>query len=355
MRGSIKQRSPGVWSLIYDVPPPEGVTRKQQRETFYGNKKAAEKRLNELVGSVQKGTYIPPSVLTTGDYCRKWLEGSVKNTVAPTTLERYERIVRLHITPGIGSIPLSALHPQQVQDWYNGLDYKPNTVKCIHTVLHRALSQAVRLKAITSNPSDGIELPRCNPSKKTVLCEDDILAIIEAARGGQYYLSIVLLAYTGMRAGEVCGLRWEDVDLTAGTVSVKRTAALLNNRIIYKAPKTRNSIRTIVLPQIALDALHDDQSIREGLICPYRPANLHNRLSRLAKRIGIKATPHSLRHAHASLLDRAGESVKVISERLGHGSIQTTLETYTHTIPGQHRDAARKVDAAFSRQSVTLS
>jgi integrase len=335
------------------VPQPKGQKRKQVRERYYGNKRDAQKRLNELVTAAQSGTYIIPSKLTTGAYCRKWLEGSLPSTVSPTTLHgRYEAVIRLYIEPGIGLVPLAELRPSHVHDLYKSLSktYAPNTIRGVHTVLHRALSQATTLELLPRNPSTGVELPRCSPSDKDVLREDDIKKLLDFARGNKYYLALVLSVHTGMRAGEVCGLRWQDVDLEKKTVTVRQCAKMVGNRLCYGPPKTKSSLRVISLPDVVVGELRGVAHfyVPGDYVCPWKPANFCHWLVYVGEQCGIRATPHLMRHAHASLLGRLGENAKVIARRLGHSNVATTLNTYTHLVPEQDVEAARRAGDAFS-------
>jgi integrase len=357
MRGSLKQRSPGVWSLIYDVPPPPGQERKQKKETFYGNKRDASKRLNELVGSVQNGTYLKERSMTVGEYFDKWLAEAARPAIAITSYERYERVVRLHIKPSLGNIKLGSLETLHIQSLYSKLTstgYAPLTIRAINIVISAALRQALEWGLIDKDPSEWAKVPKKQRVAKDVLVEEQLRALMDASIGTKYAPAIWLAVTMGMRAGEICGLRWEDVDLDGGVLCVKRSAAATQEGLIFKCPKTRGSVRSLTMPSILVDFLktmdrRGDTVVSDDKGHPVRPATLYHAVVAMAKRMGFKASPHDIRHAHASLLSRVGVSPKEAADRMGHEHAAMTMNVYTHLIPGQGRGAADKVDVAFQQ------
>lgn len=198
--------------------------------------------------------------------------------------------------------------------------------------------------------------------------DDDLHTLLKTARPTRSYPAILLAATTGMRRGEVLGLRWLDLDLATGILTVNHTLEETKAGLTLKEPKTKRSRRNITLPALMVDALrsHKAAQAQERLMLglgrdkngyvfaaldggPIRPRNFSKEFSRIVERAGVRRVSlHSLRHTHASQLLRDGVHVKVVSERLGHSTVSITLDVYAHTIPNMQADAAARIDAALA-------
>jgi integrase len=297
-----------------------------------------------------------------------WLE-TAKSRVQPKTHLRYEQIVRLRVNPHLGGCKLAKLAPVQVQQLFAALERDGVSARgrqMAGTVLHKALRDAVRLRLIPSNPAAEVEKPRPGRPKMQVYDEAQARALLDAAAGDRLYAMFVLALDTGMRQGELFALEWGDIDFEAGSVLVQRSLEEINGRHRVKEPKSGKGRRIDVSP-FALEALqgHRKVMLAEGSYRPDGPVfsapeggwlrkpNFQRRVFRpLQKAAKLPAIRfHDLRHTAATLMLLSDVNVKVVSERLGHASIQLTLDTYSHVLPTMQRIAAERMDAFFRRKT----
>jgi integrase len=375
MTGSLKQRSPGSWSVvIYLGKDPVTAKKRYKWHTVEGNKKKAQAELTRLLRELQTGTYVEPAKLTVGEYLQKWLLDYAKIKVSAKTYERYDGIIRNHLIPEFGSMPLPKLQPLHVQSAYTrwlqdgrqdgrkgGLSAR--TVLHHHRVLSEALKQAVRWQLVARNIADAVEPPRPEYREMQAVEETESVWLLEAAQGTRLHVPILLAITTGMRRGEILALRWKDVNLHTGSVTVRRALQETKDGLHFKETKSRRA-RAVSLPSMALELLSAHRAKQEeyrvvlktdyheeDLVCcrengsVWPPSAFTSAYRDLLKRRKLRNVPfHSLRHSHASQLLRAGVSPKVISERLGHSKVGFTLEVYSHLLPGMQEEAAAKLD-----------
>jgi integrase len=318
---------------------------------------------------MESGFYVEPSTMSVGDYLESWLRDHVRHTVTPRTFERYRTIVRLHLTPALGHLPLDRLHPMTIQElWARQLDTEisSTTVRKHHNVLHSALASAVRMRLLIVNPADAVTPPRPRHREMKVLEDDGVARLLATVKGTAIHIPVLLALATGMRRGEVLGLRWSDIDFAAGSLAVRQTLQEAEGQRIMKGPKTPRSRRVIALPSVVVEALrqHRAEQAQVRLLLGARYANLDlvctqsdgsgwwasnfDRSFRNAKGLAnVDVRFHDLRHTHATQLLIAGVHPKVVSERLGHASIGITLDTYSHVLPSMQEEAADKIDAGL--------
>jgi integrase len=367
--GGISRRRDGSWMARYTVQTPTG----RKRKVIYAKSQAeARRKLTEALANRDKGFTYDAEGLTVKGYLARWLEDSVRGSVKATTYQSYASLVRLHICPTLGSTKLSTLTPAHVQGLYrqkldDGL--APKTVKYIHTTLHRALRQAVRWGLVPRNAAAEADPPKVITLEMRPLSPIQARTLLQAAKGNRLETLYVLAVTTGMRQGELLGLRWEDVDLECRTVRVRRTLTLARGGPCLTEPKTKGSRRSIRLTAGALEALERHRGRQEGegaakgdewnawnlVFCtrrgtPVRRDNLHDKHWKpLLKRSGLPDVRfHDLRHTCATLLLTKGVHPKIVSEMLGHSSIAITLDTYSHVIPGMGDGAASAMEDALS-------
>jgi integrase len=376
LRGHIIKRSKNSYSIKVSLGRDAAKAKyKYQWVTVKGTKKDAEKRLSELLNQLDNGTFIKPGKTTLGEYLERWLKEYCWPNLSPRTSEGYESIIRCHLIPALGKIPLTQLKPEHLQRYYSekllGGRYDGKgalthtTVSHHHTCIHRALKMALRWGLINRNPADSIAAPRPQSSEMHTMNEDEVNRFLNAADNTPYYELFYLALYTGMRRSELLALKWFDVDLLLCQISVTHSLHhLRTGEIIFRQPKTAKGRRMISLsPSVALllQEYKDKQSIRRAMMGtelkdedlifsdfqgkPLLPDTVSHFWLKLIRRIGLeKIRLHDARHTHASLLLKAGIHPKIVQERLGHATISTTLDLYSHVSPGLQQAAAESFD-----------
>lgn len=375
MRGHIVKRYKNSYTIVLSlgIDPATGK-KKQQWVSVKGTKKEAEKRLADLLHQLDTGTFMKPSKTTLGEFLERWLEDYRPN-LSPRGFERYEGIIRGHLIPGLGSITLTQLRPEHLQKHYtakqnDGLSAR--TVRYHHAVLHVALKTAVQWGLLARNPADAVSPPRARRTEMQTWNEDDITHFLEVAKDSRYYTLFYTALFTGMRRSELLGLKWGDVDFMLSQIYVSRSLHhLKDGSYIFTEPKSAKSRRTIALPPSATLLLKEHQekqqleramlgipltdsdlvfSTVEGK--PLRPNTITRAWTMLATHAGLKVIRlHDARHTHASIMLKQGIHPKIVQERLGHASIQMTLDTYSHVAPGLQEAAANRFDELVSRRS----
>jgi len=380
MRGHITKRGKNSYTIVLNLgTDPHTGKRKQQWVSIKGTKKDAEKRLSELFHQLDNGTFIKPGKTTLGEFLERWLRDYAWPNLAPRTAEGYETIVRQHLISKLGSFPLTQLRPEHLQKYYSKMlssgrcdssgGLSAQTVRHHHTALHKALQTAVEWGLLSRNVADAVRPPRAQRPEMRTWDEDDINRFLEAAKDTPYHALFYLALFTGMRRSELLGLKWNDVDLILGEVSVTRSLHhLRDGSIVFRSPKTAKGRRTVALPPSAtllLKEHHEKQKLERAMLGipltdddlvfshldgkPIRPNTVTRAWTMLAARAGVKVIRlHDARHTHASIMLKQGIHPKVVQERLGHSTIAITLDTYSHVAPGLQEAAAKRFDEAFS-------
>jgi len=326
-----------------------------KRRYVYGKtKKDVAAKLAKAIADRDAGLVYDSGKLTVGAYLDKWLD-AIRDTLRNRTLQRHEQIARLHLKPSLGKFRLDKLNALQLQILYrHKLDsgLSPRTVQIIHTTMYKALKQAVRWQLVPRNVAEAVNPPRAPKAEINPLSLTQVKALLNSARGDRFEALYVLAVTTGMRSGELLGLQWRDVDLEAGVLQVRRT--VFNGEV--SAPKTGRSNRSIKLGNIALEVLRRHPRVSEWVFSSsvgtsMSVHNLHNRSWKpLLKRAELPRSTrfHDLRHTCATLLLSKGVHPKLVQELLGHSSIETTLDIYSHVLPGMGDAAAGAIDDALS-------
>ena len=366
MRGSIRAKSKNSWQIqIYTGTGPDGKYRRHF-ETIHGRKSDAQKRLNEILISLEKGIYTPPGRLTVAEHLRNWLEGYVKTNCSQRTLDGYQSIIERHLIPALGQLQLKHLHPQAIQSYYGKACERlsARTVHHHHRVLSQSLKYAVRQGYLGRNPAELVDPP--SPRKKVMrtLTPTEVEVLFENAQDNYYYPVIYTAVSTGLRQAELLGLRWRDVDLDMCSISVSQVLYKRGGVCEFKEPKTSHSRRRVAMtPKLAL-FLREYRAEREWLCQqlgrqltlddlvftsvegkPIDPCVLSHAFGRMARQAGLEGVRfHDLRHTFASLMLLRGAKPKVISEALGHSSVAFTMDVYSHIIEGMQEDAMALLD-----------
>lgn len=259
------------------------------------------------------------------------------------------------------SMMLSEIRPLDLQRLYKEKlkALSPRSVQIIHGTIHKALKQAVTWDLVEKNAAERVTRPKTQPKEIRTLTKEEVGRLLQKVRGHRFEPVYVLAVTTGMRQGEILGLKWEDIDLESGTLRVRRT--LWKGKT--SAPKTRNSVRSIPLGIRAVETLRDYRARCETGEVPLSewvfstrngtPINVHNLLNRswypLLEEMGLEKIPfHNLRHTCATLLLSADVHPKMVQSLLGHSSIEITLDTYSHVLPGMDERVATAMDDLLS-------
>lgn len=367
----ITKRKDGRYMARYTVHTPGGPKRK----LIYGRKyKEVERKLAEARGDAAKGLVYDDGNMTLGEYLSRWLRDSQRGSVRESTFDRDSYLIRVHVQPNLGRIKLVKLTPLEVQGLYRDrldIGLSSSTVNKIHTVLHKALGQAVRWNLLPRNPIAAVMAPRPVTEEMRPLSAEEARGLLDAARSDRLEALYVLAVTTGMRRGELLGLKWSDIDLENARLSIRRTLTRVDNGKRHTLGDTKNkqSRRTVRLTPQAVDALrsHLEQQLEEiealgdlyddhGLVftsgagTPINPSNLRNRsFATLLRRAGLPHIRfHDLRHTCATLLLGKGVHPKFVQELLGHATIAITLDTYSHVMPGMGDQTATAMEDVLS-------
>ena len=372
MRGSLRKRSKCSWTITLTlgrkIDPKTGKSKVNQKTyTVRGTKPEAEARLAELLNEYNKGEYVEPTKMTTGEWLQKWIDVYVKNSKKKRlrTIETYESVVRRHLIPAFEKIPLQKLTAGHIQHYYNTSELASSTLQQHHNILHQALKVAtVNERLININPAEFVvEKPVANKDLEMhVWDEVEVRKFLLAAReaGVEEEAFYTLAIETGMRKGELCGLKWEDVDLVARRVSVKRTLIKPGSEPILGPPKVGKSRAVAISPQTASLlkrhktkqnelklSLGDGYANKDFVFAkengdPLQINNLGERsFDPLIEKAGVRRIRfHDLRHTCATLLLEKDVNPKIVQERLGHSDISMTLNRYSHVTPTMQEQAA---------------
>lgn len=381
MPGSIVKRG-SSWAVVIDLPrlydPETGKSRRRQKWiTVHGTRQDAENKLAEILVDLSRQQFVEPSTVLFGAWLDEWLETAVKPPAcAPRTYERYRSAVDRHIIPALGAIRLQQLRTADIQRYYRRAGLSPSTLALHHSIVHGALQAAVQQGLVARNVAELVaakprrsRAPNDDARENCWTAEEAKLFLAAARAAGPRQAAFYTLALdTGARKNELAALRWDDVDLDRCLVTISRQ--LLrgpSTRPAFGPPKNHKP-RTIeiapgtatLLRQWKVRQLEEKMANRQfyqdfGLVftdeygLPLRTSSLGQReFAQLIKAAGVKRIKfHGLRHTCATLLLQAGVPAKVVQERLGHKSIEVTMNIYSHVLPSMQREAAAKLAGAL--------
>jgi integrase len=377
MKGYIRQRSKGKWEISIDTGrDPSTDKRLRHFETIVGGKKEAQHRLAELLLNIKKGTYIKqPKQLTVAAWLRQWLDSYVASNLSPKTRQSYEQELRCYVIPDLGWVRLTELRPHHIQDYIakalsegrrhriGGLSSR--TVQYHYRILSKSLDDAIRMGLIAVNACKGVSAPRPRRRDIPSIGLEDVTKLISTIKGSSYYLFYYTLLLTGLCRSELLALKWRELDLDLACMYVAHSLHRLDDgSIIIKEPKTSRSRRPVDLPPSLAILLRQHKVEREAECIimgkalteddfvfshtdgtPLNPNTLSHTFHKITAREGLPHLRlHDLRHLHATMLLKAGTHPRIVQERLGHSSIATTLDIYSHTVPGLQKAAAERFD-----------
>ena len=350
--------------------------RRQEMKRGFPTKEEAEIALTKALSELDDGTNILPSRKTLAEHLKEWTDDYVTHNVRESTATEYQRIIGRNIVPHLGHHLIQDLRPQHVQAYISRMlksgrvrgkgGLSPTTVRNHYRILSEALKYAVDMEVIKANPADRVRPPKIKKFRPQVVTPEMVELILDETVRSPWLAAFCLAFYSGIRRSELCGLRWHHVDLEKYCITIDRARVAVKGGSAEGEPKSEMSRRLISLSTNIVYVLHyhmkDQQAMFEGLgipwtkdshlFCndqgkPYHPATISHAFKRFATRAGFpNVRLHDTRHAHATILLLADVSLKVVQDRLGHSTIVTTADTYSHVL--------RKMDVAaaeaFERQ-----
>ena len=374
-RGSPRERSPHVWELRWDGPKKDGK-RNQQRETLQGTKKQADARLNEIMADLQKTPAERASEMPVSECCDLFLKERTGKGLRPATVELYETFFRLYLLPLCGDTQLALVKrsvlQQVVQRMIDG-GLAPTTIKVKHSYMKTLFNWCVEDGFLAATPVKKLSLPEVPPKRPgQVLDVPEVAPFLAVFEGTEFWLPTFLGLHTGMRPGEILGLSWDDVHLDQGTLSVNHTLHERGGVPHLGPPKTLSSVRSVAIAPEVVEVLRDVEQRKpdnfwyqrgrkhgdRGVLHDAVPLDFRQVCARpdgelltysswgeasrtMLRRAGWRKVPlHNLRHTHVSLLLHAGESIFVVSKRIGHATVEMTMAEYAHLLPSSDPGAA---------------
>ena len=381
--GSIRKRSDGRWEgrytagrneetgkLIYKsvLARTQAECKRQLREAVWNR----EHKATPLTGLAQEtqGTSAPQmncQEYTVAQWLQTWYDLYAKQNIRESTQIQYSYLMNQLVIPQIGEVPLSQLTGLRLQILYQDLringrvhsqkrassGLSPKTVRSVHMFLHAALEQAVRAGIIAKNPTMECKPPKLDRKEMKVIQPEQIGDYLQAAAERNVLPLFFLELTTGLRRGELLALLWSDLDPQNRSVSVTKSVSRLNGKLVVSQPKTQHSIRTLIVPQQAVDLLIQEHSLHPNnpylfpspttgtMYSPETVARIHKRILRDA---GLEDCRfHDLRHTFATVALQNGVDIKTLSGMLGHYSSGFTLDTYTHVTRKMQEEAAEKM------------
>ena len=375
--GSICKRSDGRWQGSITIGRNKDGS--QKRQYVYGKtRKSVAEKLNELLSSVQTGTFIDKSQNPPVEaWLNFWLNEYKKKSVKETTYDQYETIIRCHLVPNIGKIKLIDLTPYHLQALYNKIydsGTSARTIELINIVLHAALKQAIKNGLIIRNVSEAVELPRGKKKERRVLSVNEQNLLINELLKDRWGYAYIFALFTGLRKGEVLALTWDDINFDENTVLVNKTLNRVRTyendkktKLLIGEPKTEKSKRLIPIVDYLLpllekykktqekemnkaDSLYNDNNIvfSTELGEYIDPGNYNRKFYKIIDKLGLPhAAPHSLRHSFATRALEAGVDLRTTQELLGHSNINMTANLYTHVLMQHKRKELNKLNGVF--------
>lgn len=362
--GNIRKRKDGRWEGRYTagINPETG---KQIFKNVLGRTQAEVKeKLKKALTDSQKLDLTKQGRYTVGTWMDEWFENVAKVKVRPSSHQTYRGYIDNHIKPNIGNIPLEKLTTMELQKFYRKLltsgrverieaEKQPKglsakTVRNINQVISSAMDLAVAQKIILANPTDACELPKVEHKEMQTIPAEQLQAFLAEAKATEVYEMYYIELATGLRRGELLGLKWEDIDWKNGVIRVRRQIARVDGRIVEAPLKTKNSYRTVTISLQAVEVLKQQKEKTNDQYVfpspnggPISPDSVNNMLKRVLERAGIpKVRFHDLRHTFATLALQNGIDIKTVSSMLGHFSAGFTLDTYAHVTTAAQKEAA---------------
>ena len=364
--GNLRKRKDGRWEGRYTAGHDPETGKAIYRNVLGRTQAEARAKLKQAIEEAKIVDQTKAKKYTVGEWMDVWFENYAKVKVRPSSHQTYRGYIDNHIKPNIGKIPLGKLSSLDLQKFYKKLlssgrverieskkqskGLSPKTVRNLHQIIASAMKLAREQRLIAADPTEGCALPKVERKEMKTLPVEQLTSFLrEAKESGVFELYYVELA-TGLRRGELLGLKWEDLDLDRGDLRVRRQIARINGEVVEAPLKPKNAYRTLPLAQDTVDILKLQKkkvgsspwvfpSPNGG---PISPDSVGNMLHRVLKRAGLSRIRfHDLRHTFATLALQNGVDIKTVSGMLGHYSAGFTLDTYAHVTTAAQKEAAR--------------
>lgn len=375
MKGSVVKRG-DTYTYIVDVGK-DSITGKRKQKTKGGfrRKKDAEAALRKILSEIDENKYIEPSNEIFSSFIEHWFTTYYQKRIKPTTIAARRSLLEVHLIKEnpFSHKPLSKITTEDLDAFYSlkiDGEYSTSTIRKMHQLLNQAFQQAVKWKKISANPVAESTPPSVKSEEMKIWSLDEINSFLKHCKNEKHYITFLLAIYTGMRRGEVLGLKWSDIDFDKKIINVQRSLGYIPKKeYILTSVKTKTSRRQIPIPEKIVKELllqkegQNDLQLRLGeayqnldlVICtetgtPQDPRNLIRVFKRLCK--SAKVTPirfHDIRHTHASILISEGVDIVRVAKRLGHANPKITLGIYSHLVPNEDNDVAEIFDEAVQK------
>ena len=376
MKGTLrKPRTPGgSWSYRLDLGYDDNGKRRQRQVGNFATKREAQAALNDALAGLQHGTYVAPSKQTVRDFLVVWID-TVKPELALTAWTNYGEVVERYVLPYLGAKRLADLSPMDIKRWHgelldhgrrDGTPLAVNSVKLAHRVLHRALADGVRWNVLPTNPVSSVRVPKGEHREMTVWTSEEARRFLDSLSADRLRGLWVLALHTGMRRGELAGLRWSDVDLEAATLTIAQQRTTAGKQTVTTTPKARSQ-RQLLLATSTAKVLWDHQKrqqlerecasvawVESGYVfvdeggAPLLPQRLTKMFATAIARVDVpKIRLHDVRHTMATTALEAGVHPKVVQEQLGHATIAVTMDIYSHIPQAVRRESAGRIAGLF--------
>ena len=344
--------------------------KKQKNMGSYPLKRDATRRVNEIKEEIYKDELLLPNEMIIKDFILDFLEKH-KINLSITTYNVYMRICKKYIIPLLGDIKLCDIKPIHIQNYVDDLLdlLSPKTLKIHLNILNLAFKRAYRLKLIKENVVQFVEVPKSKKFKNEIYNAEDMRILLEKCKGTSLELPIVIAGGLGLRISEILGLTWNNIDFNDFTITVEKITVRDNGKVILKEPKTESSVRTITAPKEIITMLK--QLKKDRLAAKLRGEKSHRELIFYDKNLEPIAPDviskkfryfleinnlkhirfHDLRHSHVTMLIEAKVPIKVISERVGHSNVNTTLNIYSHALKEMDQEASDKISNTLFNDS----
>ena len=362
--GNIRKRKDGCWEGRYTASH-DPVTGKQIFKNVLGKTQAEVKeKLKKALVEAGQVDFTKTGQYTVGTWMDTWFENVAKIKVRPSSHQTYKGYIDNHIKPNIGKIPLEKLTTMDLQKFYRKLlttgrverveskeqpkGLSAKTVRNINQVISSAMDLAVAQKIILVNPTNACELPKVEHQEMQTIPAELLQAFLQEAKATGIYEMYYIELATGLRRGELLGLKWTDIDWKNGIIKVRRQVARVDGQIVEAPLKTKNSYRAVSISPQAIEVLWEQKRKTNDIYVfpspnggPISPDSVNNMLKRVLERAGIpKVRFHDLRHTFATIALQNGVDIKTVSGMLGHFSAGFTLDTYAHVTTAAQKEAA---------------